>query len=117
MDSLETDHKLALILEQRLIDRYGTMLSSRALARELAYPSEQAYRQALMRGTMPIKTFTLPKRRGRYALTIDLARWIAVQYSERNNGEHPDASSDEQHDTSTAMALTSPAPAKETAMP
>lgn len=90
MASLDIDHNLALRLEQRLIERYGLLLSSRALARELAYPSEQAYRQALTRGTMPIRTFSLPQRRGRYALATDLARWIASQYNEGSEADVAD---------------------------
>lgn len=38
----------------------------------------EALRQALVRKTVPIPIFTMPNRRGKYALVKDLAAWLAA---------------------------------------
>jgi hypothetical protein len=66
-------------LEHDLTARYGVMLGSNALWRELAFRSPVAFRVALSRGMIGVPFFTLPNRRGRFALAKDIAAWIANQ--------------------------------------
>lgn len=78
--TLQQDYeRLASELEHRLCERYGLMLGSKDLWRELGYPSPNAFRQALIRGTVDIPVFEVSNRRGRFALAHDVAQWIASQ--------------------------------------
>lgn len=63
-------------LTAQLSDRHGAILGSRALAKELGYPSSAAFEQALVRNMVPVRVFKLPNRRGHFALTIDVARCL-----------------------------------------
>lgn len=66
-------------LIQRLSEKYGTMLGSSALIKELAYPSPAAFQQALVRGAVPVPVFKVQQRRGSFALTRDVALWLSTQ--------------------------------------
>ena len=68
-------------LAQRLSERYGTVLGSNALIKELAYPSAASFQQALARGAVPVPIFKLQHRRGSFALTRDVAMWLSRQRS------------------------------------
>jgi hypothetical protein len=71
-------------LTSQLIERHGAVLGSRALARELGYPSASAFQQALVRNTVPFTVFKLPNRRGHFALTIEVARWLSKVRDQAN---------------------------------
>ncbi|AXQ98283.1 hypothetical protein [Pseudoalteromonas piscicida] len=49
----------------------------------LGYGSGEAFRQAVSRKTVPIPVFSIDKRKGKFALTKDVARWLAKQRLER----------------------------------
>lgn len=70
---------LAESLEQYLVERHGLMISGDDLRRVLGYPSGDAFRQALARAIVPVPVFSLPNRRGKFALAKDVAAWIAAQ--------------------------------------
>lgn len=70
---------LSCELEQQLTSRYGAMLGSRDLWRELGFRSPNALRQALARGTLTLPIFEVQNRRGSFALAKDVAIWIASQ--------------------------------------
>ncbi|HBP5921415.1 hypothetical protein [Pseudomonas aeruginosa] len=70
---------LSAELEQQLTTRYGVMLGSKDLWRELGFRSPNAFRQALTRGTLDVPVFEVQNRRGRFALAKDVAVWIARQ--------------------------------------
>jgi hypothetical protein len=70
---------LAEDLEEELITRYGTLLSGAVLKELLGYATSAAYRQALLRGNVSIPVFSLPHRRGKFALAKDVAQWLAAQ--------------------------------------
>lgn len=70
---------LASELEDDLVDRYGLMLGSNALSRELGYASHEAFRKAKQRGRIEVPLFDVPNRRGSFALTKEVATWIAKQ--------------------------------------
>jgi hypothetical protein len=55
------------------------MLAGEALQRSMGYRTTDALRQAILRGTIPIKTFKIENRRGQYALVKDIAQWLAEQ--------------------------------------
>lgn len=79
MTSPTIDEPLAVLLERDLTTRYGPMLSSDNLWLVLGYASKEAFRQALVRKTVPVPIFTLAHRRGKFALTKDIATWLAAQ--------------------------------------
>jgi hypothetical protein len=55
----------------------GPLLGGIALARALGLESLAALRQARRRGRIAINLFSLPQRRGYFALTADVAEWLA----------------------------------------
>lgn len=75
---------LAKQLEDDLTERFGTLLGSSALSKALGYSSVTALRQSIARNTVPIAVFKLPKRRGYFAFTKEVAYWLAQQYETRN---------------------------------
>ncbi|AOE85916.1 hypothetical protein [Pseudomonas sp. TCU-HL1] len=75
----EAQQELANELERTLTARYGLMLSSAVLSRELGYPSTAAFRVAVARGTVELPVFSVPNRKGKFALAKDVAAWIARQ--------------------------------------
>jgi len=66
-------------LEADLTNRYGPVLSGESLRRALGYPTVDAFRQALARRTVPVPVFSIRKRRGKFALAKDVARWLVEQ--------------------------------------
>ncbi|THD07780.1 hypothetical protein B1806_14540 [Metallibacterium scheffleri] len=69
----------AAAIEAQLMRDDGALLSGERLRRALGYRSIDALRQAIVRGTIPVPVFTLPHRRGRFALARDVAAWLAAQ--------------------------------------
>ena len=68
---LDTDH-----LERYLLEKWGPLVQGSELWRALGYVSAQAFRKAVRQGTVPVPTFTLKFRRGRFARTYEVARWL-----------------------------------------
>lgn len=62
-----------------LLDRWGPLLQGEALRVALGYSSGAALRQSQARGTTPVMLFKIPGRRGHYALTWQVAHWLARQ--------------------------------------
>ena len=62
---------------QHLIEReHGPILSCPVLWRLLGYRTADAFRKAVQRKTVPVETFSIPHRRGRFAKTVDVVRWL-----------------------------------------
>lgn len=76
----EEVERLAKQLEADLLSLYGSpLLSGEQLQRAMGYRTVDALRQAILRKTIPVKVFKLSNRRGQYALTKDVANWLANQ--------------------------------------
>lgn len=71
--------------ELSLIRALGTTVGGSELSRALGYPTQEAFRKAYQRGRLPIATFSLAGRRGRFAAVPDIARWIWLQRSNESN--------------------------------
>lgn len=69
-------------LEVRLTRALGAVVGGGTLSRALGYQTQGAFRQSLARNRVPVPVFTLEGRRGRYALTADIARWLWSQRAE-----------------------------------
>lgn len=68
---------LASHLERDLVDRYGPVIGGEQLSEVLGYPTLGAFRQSLVRGTVAVPVFDIANRRGWFALTRDIAIWLA----------------------------------------
>lgn len=65
--------------------QYGPLLGGAALYRALGLPSAAAFRQAVSREALPVPVFAIPHRRGRFALTRDVALWLARLRTQEGN--------------------------------
>ena len=74
----ETAHQIEICMTEL----YGPLLTGENLSRALGYPSQSAFRKSISRNTIPIPVFTIEKRKGKFALTKDVANWLA---SKRNS--------------------------------
>ncbi|MET0116426.1 MAG: hypothetical protein ABW090_03275 [Sedimenticola sp.] len=71
--------ELAKALEADLLREYGPVLTGNSLRKALGYPSLEALRQAVARDKVPVPVFSVPNRRGKFALSKDVAQWLAEQ--------------------------------------
>lgn len=65
-------------LIRELCDRHGELVGGDSLRLLLGFPSLAAFRQAVKRKTLVLPTFFVEGRRGRFALTVDIAAWLAT---------------------------------------
>lgn len=64
-------------LMSSMIEKYGPLIGGEQLWRALGYQTWAAFARAARNGTLGIKVFTVPGRKGRFALTADVAAWLA----------------------------------------
>ncbi|MFT6908871.1 MAG: hypothetical protein ACJAS1_005578 [Oleiphilaceae bacterium] len=64
-------------LEKEMMSKYGPLMFGQVLYQALGFNSVDAFRQASKRDKLPIKVFSLENKRGKYALTKDVAYWLA----------------------------------------
>ncbi len=76
MSSIAT---LTKVLEETLLKEYGPILSDDLLRTCLGYPTIGAFRKSVSRDTVPVTVFTIANRSGKFALTTDVAKWLAQQ--------------------------------------
>lgn len=79
-NDVDSEHALQPLFQQLyegLRADHGPILGGVDLARAMGYRSLAAFRQARRRGQIEVKLFTLPKRRGVFALGVDVAKWLA----------------------------------------
>lgn len=62
--------------EQNLVRSLGATVGGRSLSMALGYPSQDAFRKAIQRGRVPVTTFEIDGRRGRFAAAADVAAWL-----------------------------------------
>jgi hypothetical protein len=77
MNSSLVNEDLSNVLERDLLNRYGPLIGRDDLWGALGYPSSDAFRQAVSRKQVPITVFEIENRRGKFALTKDVAHWLA----------------------------------------
>jgi hypothetical protein len=56
---------------------YGPIVGGKSLVKLLGFANGQAFRQAYFRRTLPIDVFDIPHRRGKFAFTQDIERWLS----------------------------------------
>lgn len=60
----------------------GPLISGDALVRSLGYPSRAAMQMAAHRDRVPVPTFSLPHRRQKFALTMEVLEWLVQRRME-----------------------------------
>lgn len=71
--------ELSRALEAELLAVHGPMVGGNALSAALGFRTNSAFRQALVRKIVPVPVFSIKHRRGKFALTREVAHWIAEQ--------------------------------------
>lgn len=67
-------------IESDLLKLFGTpILTVNDLKKALNYSSAAAIHQSIAKGTFPIRVFSMPNRRGHFALASDVAHYLALQ--------------------------------------
>lgn len=66
-------------LFDQMLTRYGPTLGGRELYAALGFKSYAAFHRSKQLGELGITVFTLPGRRGWFALTGDIAEWLKTQ--------------------------------------
>jgi hypothetical protein len=79
MTQREPTKPLVKELQDTLTRLYGPLLASRDLWKLLGFTTPAAYRQARLRHRIPVVEFEIEGRRGRFALTQEVAYWLAEQ--------------------------------------
>lgn len=89
------DDLLRCRIERGLIERCGPLVGGDELYRALGFASSMAFRQALTRGTLDVPIFTIPGRRGRFALAHDVAAYLVRCRASADITAHTQASAKE----------------------
>ena len=71
--------ELASNIERELYRDIGPLLFGAKLYAALGFPSAQAFRQAYSRNSISVNVFNIENRRGKFALSRDVAKWLASQ--------------------------------------
>lgn len=66
-------------LASRLISEFGPTLGSQNLYSALGFKTYSAFHRSQQLGALGVNVFKLPGRRGWFALTDDVARWLEKQ--------------------------------------
>lgn len=77
MTASEAKHpKVPADVTQWLLQEHGPLMSGEALWCCIGFKNAAAFRQAKTQGRLCVPVFSLPQRRGTFALTQDVADWI-----------------------------------------
>ncbi|MDE0856272.1 MAG: hypothetical protein OSA97_17795 [Nevskia sp.] len=80
-------------LEAKLLELYGPLIGGSDLWKALGFKSQAALARAIRLKTVGVDTWEIPGRKGRFANTLDVARWIAAQQQnprpQPNRGRYP----------------------------
>ena len=63
-------------LEETMLKEFGPLMGGEELRRALGYRTWSAFARAVRTNTLGIRVFEIPNRRGRFALTRDVAQWL-----------------------------------------
>ena len=77
--ALSGEEKLKRELEDDLLRLYGPLISNENLWKVLGYQSKGAFRQAVTRKRVPVPIFNIEYRRWKFALSKDVAAFLAAK--------------------------------------
>lgn len=63
-------------IEQELTGIYGAVIGNADLRKLLGYKSFSSFNRAVRMGLLSVKVFEIENRRGKFALTSDIASWL-----------------------------------------
>jgi hypothetical protein len=66
-----------LEIESELMRQFGPVIGGCELWKVLGFRSAVNFRRAARQGKLAVKVFELEGRKGKFALTADVARWLA----------------------------------------
>lgn len=72
-------------LEEQLLFQFGPTLGGHDLYAALGFKTYSAFHRSKQRDEIGVHVFTLPGRRGWFALTTDVAAWLKVQADQGSN--------------------------------
>jgi hypothetical protein len=72
-------------LRTELQDRYGVVLDHVQLRQILGYRTMSAFKRAIENDRLGFKVFNIPGRRGKFALSADVAQWLWQARQEADN--------------------------------
>lgn len=73
---MDTKNILLEDLTSELAQKYGEVIGGKTLWHVLGYHTLSAFKQSIARGTLTLTTFFIEGRKGRHALTSDVAVWL-----------------------------------------
>ena len=59
-----------------LLEKYGALMTGKALWRTLGFQNSAAFRQAKAKERLGLRVFSIPNRRGTFAHTREVDRWL-----------------------------------------
>lgn len=62
-----------------LCQQYGPLMGGNDLRKSLGFRSADSFERAVRSGSLGVSVFTLVGRRGKFALTSDVAEWLVTQ--------------------------------------
>ena len=71
-------------LRVRLESKHGPLMSGEYLSQALGFQTMTAFRQAYRRELLSVHVFSIHNKKGKYALTEDVAYWIASQSAKKS---------------------------------
>lgn len=74
-----------LALERRLVEEYGVVIGGRTLLKALGIGSNATLQRQIAQGVIDCRLFSIPGRRGRFALAADIASWLITLRSHGAN--------------------------------
>jgi hypothetical protein len=77
-EAVNNGDPLQALMQATLLREYGPVIGGDELRRALGLASMDALRQAVARQQLPVPVFNIQHRRGLFALTTDLAQWLAA---------------------------------------
>lgn len=63
-------------LHEVMLKEYGPLMGGEDLRRALGYRTWSAFSRAIRTGVPAVKVFEIPGRRGKFALTAEVAAWL-----------------------------------------
>ena len=65
--------------QAQMVRVLGPTIGGAALVSALGFPTADAFLKARVRNRLPVPTFAMEGRRGRFAATTDIAAWLWAQ--------------------------------------
>ncbi|MEZ5616439.1 MAG: hypothetical protein C3F19_11425 [Rhodocyclales bacterium] len=63
-------------LAEKMLKEFGPLMGGEDLRRALGYRTSAALARAARMGAVGVAVFDIPNRRGKFALTVDVAAWL-----------------------------------------